>query len=113
MSELIDELLADARDRMAKSVEATQGEFNSVRTGRASPSLLDRIQVDYYGSPTPLKQLASNSGYHFQLLSAVIEGPVTPYPTVQMPLMSLYALLEYPSNCSMSLIHCVDGFSMR
>src|SRR3954462_8457986 len=58
MSELIDELLADARDRMAKSVDATQGEFNSVRTGRASPSLLDRIQVDYYGSATPLKQLA-------------------------------------------------------
>src|SRR4051812_44187556 len=59
MSELIDELLADARDRMSKSVEATQGEFNSVRTGRASPSLLDRIQVDYYGSATPLKQLAT------------------------------------------------------
>ena len=58
MSELIDELLADARERMGKSVEATQGEFNSVRTGRASPSLLDRVQVDYYGTPTPLKQLA-------------------------------------------------------
>ena len=58
MSELIDELLADARDRMAKSVDATQGEFNSVRTGRASPSLLDRVNVDYYGTATPLKQLA-------------------------------------------------------
>jgi len=58
MSELIDELLADARDRMGKSVQATQAEFGTVRTGRASPSLLDRVNVDYYGTQTPLKQLA-------------------------------------------------------
>src|SRR4051794_28544853 len=70
MSELIDEFLADARDRMAKSVEATQGEFNSVRTGRASPSLLDRIQVDYYGSATPLKQLATIHAPEAQLLTS-------------------------------------------
>jgi ribosome recycling factor len=69
MSELIDELLADARDRMAKSVDATQGEFNSVRTGRASPSLLDRIQVEYYGTPTPLKQLATIHAPEAQLLT--------------------------------------------
>jgi len=69
MSELIDELLADARARMAKSVEATQGEFGSVRTGRASPSLLDRIQVDYYGTPTPLKQLATIHAAEAQLLT--------------------------------------------
>src|SRR3954449_6479799 len=69
MSELIDELLADARDRMSKSVEATQGEFNSVRTGRASPSLLDRIQVDYYGAPTPLKQLATIHAPEARLLT--------------------------------------------
>ena len=59
MSELTDELIADARERMGKSVEATQGEFGSVRTGRASPALLDRVTVDYYGAPTPLKQLAT------------------------------------------------------
>jgi len=69
MSELIDELLADARERMGKSVDATQGEFNSVRTGRASPSLLDRIQVDYYGSPTPLKQLATIHAPEAQMLT--------------------------------------------
>ena len=69
MSELIDELLADARDRMGKSVEATQGEFNSVRTGRASPSLLDRVQVDYYGTATPLKQLAGIHAPEAQLLT--------------------------------------------
>ena len=58
-SEMIDELLADARERMAKSVEAMRHEFGSVRTGRASPALLDRISVDYYGTATPLKQLAT------------------------------------------------------
>src|SRR3954447_2523134 len=69
MSELIDELLADARDRMGKSVEATQGEFNSVRTGRASPSLLDRVVVDYYGAATPLKQLATIHAPEAQMLT--------------------------------------------
>ncbi len=55
---MIDELLQDAREHMAKSVEATRQKFNTVRTGRATPALLDRVQVDYYGSVTPLKQLA-------------------------------------------------------
>lgn len=59
MSEITNELIADAGERMAKSVEATRGEFGSVRTGRASPALLDRIVVDYYGTQTPLKQLAT------------------------------------------------------
>jgi ribosome recycling factor len=44
---------------MHKSVETTHEHFNSVRTGRAAPALLDRIQVDYYGTPTPLKNLAT------------------------------------------------------
>ena len=48
MAEL-DDLLQDAARRMDRSVEATRIEFNSVRTGRAAPALLDRIQVDYYG----------------------------------------------------------------
>jgi ribosome recycling factor len=56
---MIDDLLADAREHMAKSVEATRTKFNTVRTGRASPALLDRVSVDYYGSQTPLKQLAT------------------------------------------------------
>lgn len=55
---MIDELLADAREHMEKSVDATRHKFGSVRTGRASPALLDRIMVDYYGAATPLKQLA-------------------------------------------------------
>jgi ribosome recycling factor len=56
---IIDDLLSDAREHMAKSVDATRGKFGSVRTGRASPSLLDRIVVDYYGAQTPLKQLST------------------------------------------------------
>jgi len=56
---MIDDFLQDAREHMDKSVEATRGKFGTVRTGRASPSLLDRVMVDYYGTPTPLKQLAT------------------------------------------------------
>ena len=55
----IEEFLGDATQRMDKSVEATHDHFNSVRTGRATPALLDRISIDYYGTPTPLKQLAT------------------------------------------------------
>src|SRR6266567_6584545 len=44
---------------MDKSVDATHEHFNSVRTGRAAPALLDRITIDYYGAPTPLKNLAT------------------------------------------------------
>ncbi|AFY62046.1 ribosome recycling factor [Synechococcus sp. PCC 6312] len=53
--------LAEIEDHMQKSVEATQRMFNSIRTGRASASLLDRITVDYYGIETPLRSLANIS----------------------------------------------------
>ena len=56
---IVKDLLDDASARMDKSVEATKHEFGTVRTGRASPSLLDRVQVDYYGAVTPLRQLAN------------------------------------------------------
>jgi ribosome recycling factor len=68
-SEMIDELLADGRDRMAKSVESMRHEFASVRTGRASPALLDRISVDYYGAATPLKQLATVTAPEARMLT--------------------------------------------
>src|SRR5881394_4236329 len=55
----IDDLIQDGNRRMDKSVEAAQTEFSTLRTGRASPALLDRIQIDYYGQQTPLKQLAT------------------------------------------------------
>ena len=69
MSEMTNELLADAKERMHKSVQATNTEFGSVRTGRASPALLDRIVVDYYGAMTPLKQLATVSAPEARLLT--------------------------------------------
>jgi ribosome recycling factor len=55
----IEELLDDATRRMDRSVDASRDQFNTVRTGRASAALLDRIHVDYYGQATPLKQLAT------------------------------------------------------
>src|SRR6266852_2981843 len=55
----VDQLIGDAETRMGKSVEHARNEFNTVRTGRASASLLDRIDIDYYGTSTPLKQLAT------------------------------------------------------
>jgi ribosome recycling factor len=66
---MIDELLTDAREHMDKSVDATRGKFGSVRTGRASPSLLDRIMVDYYGAQTPLRQLATINASEARLLT--------------------------------------------
>jgi ribosome recycling factor len=66
---MIEELLQDARERMAKSVESTRHEFGSVRTGRATPALLDRIMVEYYGASTPLKQLATIGAPEARLLS--------------------------------------------
>ncbi|MFN2470297.1 MAG: ribosome recycling factor [Gaiellaceae bacterium] len=56
---MIDDLLAEAAQRMDQTVEHTIHEFNTVRTGRASAALLDRVSVDYYGTQTPLKQLAT------------------------------------------------------
>ena len=56
---IMDDLLTDASRRMDKSVDSTSHELNTIRTGRASAALLDRISVDYYGQKTPLRQLAT------------------------------------------------------
>jgi ribosome recycling factor len=69
MTEMTDELLADANERMGKSVDATQSEFGTVRTGRASPHILDRVVVDYYGAMTPLKQLATINAPEVRLVT--------------------------------------------
>ena len=66
---MIDELLQDAREHMEKSVDATRQKFGTVRTGRASPALLDRVSVDYYGTATPLKQLATIHAAEARLLT--------------------------------------------
>ncbi len=66
---MIDDYLQDARERMHKSVDATRHSFGSVRTGRASPGLLDRIVVEYYGTQTPLKQMATVNAPEARLLT--------------------------------------------
>jgi ribosome recycling factor len=66
---VIENFLGDAQQRMDKSVEATHEHFNAVRTGRAAPALLDRIQIDYYGTPTPLKNLATINAPEPRLLT--------------------------------------------
>ena len=68
-----DVLLDEAEERMDKSVESCRSELATVRTGRASPHLLDRIIVDYYGADTPLKQLANVAATDARLLT------LTPY----------------------------------
>src|SRR5918992_694795 len=71
--ELIDELLDDAEERMGKSVESCRNELATVRTGRASPHLLDRVTVDYYGAETALRQLSQVAPTDPRLLT------LTPY----------------------------------
>ena len=58
---MIDTIKTDAEQRMKKAVEALQHEMSKIRTGRANSGLLDHVQVDYYGNPTPLNQVASVS----------------------------------------------------
>src|SRR5687767_9206342 len=70
---MIDDLLKDARERMGKSIESTKHELATVRTGRASPHLLDRVTVDYYGAQTPLNQIATVNASEARLLT------ITPY----------------------------------
>jgi ribosome recycling factor len=53
-----DEILFDAEERMEKALSVLQGQLRGLRTGRATPALVDSLRVEYYGSPTPLKQLA-------------------------------------------------------
>ena len=84
---MIEELLADAAERMGKSVEAVKGEMSTVRTGRASPHLLDRIVVDYYGAETPLNQLANIATTDARLLT------LTPYDKSSIPAIEK-AILE-------------------
>jgi ribosome recycling factor len=102
MSELIDELLEDAGDRMGKSVDATNHEFASVRTGRASPALLDRVHVDYYGASTPLRQLATINAAETQLLT------VQPYDK-----SSLKAIEKGITEANLGLTPSNDGNIIR
>jgi ribosome recycling factor len=56
---MIDQILADAQAKMDKAIEVAREDFSSIRTGRANPAMFNKIVVEYYGTPTPLQQLAS------------------------------------------------------
>ena len=75
---LIDAVLEDSREKMTKAVTHTQQDFSSVRTGRASPVLVENLKIDYYGTETPLKQLAGMNVPEARLLV------ITPYDKSSM-----------------------------
>ena len=66
---MIKDLLREIEDHMRKSVEALEADLRTIRTGRASPALVERVMVEYYGTPTPLRQLAVISAPEPQLLT--------------------------------------------
>jgi ribosome recycling factor len=74
-----DKILHEVQEKMEKTVSVLQGEFRGMRTGRASPGLVENIKVDYYGAPTPLKQIASIVAPESQLLV------VRPYDVAAVP----------------------------
>ncbi len=65
---MTEDVLKDAEDRMKKAIEALKRDLLSIRTGRATPALIDRLPIDYYGTPTPLNQLAQVSAPEPRLL---------------------------------------------
>jgi ribosome recycling factor len=78
-SSMINEVLADAEDRMKKTIESLRHDLQSIRTGRATPSLVDRVMVEYYGTPTPLQQLATITVPEAQMIS------IRPYSASDIP----------------------------
>jgi ribosome recycling factor len=100
--DLVGGLLEDGRDRMHKCVDSTRHEFGSVRTGRANPALLDRIVVDYYGSVTPLKQLATINAPEARLIS------IQPYDK-----SSIKAIEKAIQNSDLGINPSNDGVVIR
>ena len=76
---MLEEFKKDAEDRMQKAVDALARAFNKIRTGRAHPSILEGVRVDYYGSVTPLSQVANISVEDARMLS------VTPWEKQMVP----------------------------
>jgi len=76
---MTDDVLKDAEDRMKKAIEALKRDMLSVRTGRATPALVDRVMVEYYGTPTPLNQLAQINAPEPRMLM------IQPYDKGSMP----------------------------
>src|SRR5258708_12347142 len=93
----VDELITNAQTRMSKSVDHAHTEFNTVRTGRASAGLLDRIDVDYYGSKTPLRQLATIGVPEARMLTIHPFHPGS-IPHIQKAIMQSHPALTPPNN---------------
>lgn len=94
---MIDEVFTDAKDRMSKALEAAKESFATVRTGRANPSLLQNLQVDYYGTPTPLPQLASvvNQDARSLLITPYDKGAMK---DIEQAIRDMHNLGANPSN---------------
>lgn len=99
---MINEVLADAEDRMQKTVESLRVDLTSIRTGRASPALVDRVLVDYYGMPTPIQQLATITVPEAQLLN------IRPYSAGDMG-----AIKKAIANSDLNLNPQDDGQNIR
>jgi ribosome recycling factor len=95
-------VLADTRDKMTKAVEHTRNEFSGVRTGRASPGLIENLKIDYYGTETPLKQLAGFNVPEARLLV------VTPYDK-----SSMAAIEKAIQNSDLGINPSNDGLVIR
>jgi ribosome recycling factor len=76
---LVDVAIEECKDHMARAVEHTKGEFGAIRTGRATPALVEKIRVDYYGADVPLQQLA---GLHVPEARMLVITPYEKGPTV-------------------------------
>jgi ribosome recycling factor len=74
---MIDDVKADAENKMKKSIDALKREFAGIRTGRATPALVEPLKVEYYGSPTPLQQIASIAAPEARLLTIKPFDPST------------------------------------
>jgi len=84
---MIDEILKDAEQRMLKSIESMRGEMAKIRTGRASPTLINHLSVDYYGTATPIAQVANISVQDARTLA------VQPWEKAMVPVVER-AILE-------------------
>src|SRR4051812_6562931 len=100
--DVINDFLDEASGRMGKSVDATRNELATVRTGRASPHLLDRLIVEYYGAETPLQQLAQVAATDARMLT------VTPYDK-----SSVSAIEKAVMESDLRLTPSTDGTVIR
>jgi ribosome recycling factor len=101
-NELVDLVMEDTRERMTRAIEHVKSDFGSVRTGRATSTLVDGLMIDYYGTETPLKQLANFSVPEPRLLV------VSPFDKGSMA-----AIEKAISNADLGLTPSNDGVVIR